>query len=325
MKRDEFLKLCGGMLLATQLPADVLAATTDSQPAELKDVRKITINVGATSPFSALHISDTHLTFADERNDERKIKLADSRSRHFSKAEQNFKAAIRYARERDLMLLHTGDLIDFVSEANIDYVAKEFRRNAWFVSSGNHEFSQYVGEAKEDAAYKQQSYNKVLGAYPNDLTVASRVINGVNFVAFDDVYYNITAEQHELVKREFERGFPVVLMCHVPLYTPEHCKSILAGNKGKAGNMTGVSLEITSTYESDPSRPASEQWRNRSVQQRADKPTLKFIEWLKQQPLLKAILCGHTHEFYQERFSPTAIEYTVAAGYKGCAYEILFE
>ncbi|MBO5276413.1 MAG: metallophosphoesterase [Alistipes sp.] len=326
MRRDEFLKLCGGMMLATQLPNSVLASTTDStQPlAELRDVRKIKIDVGATSPFSALHISDTHLTFADTRNDERKIKLAESRSRHFSKAEQCFKAAIRYAQERDLMLLHTGDLIDFVSEANIDYVAKEFRRDAWFVSSGNHEFSQYVGEAKEDAAYKQQSYNKVLGAYPNDLTFASRVINGVNFVAIDDVYYNITAEQHERMKREVERGFPIVMMCHVPLYTPEHCKVNLAKNQGKSAYMTGVPRHITDTYQQDPNRPASEQWRNRSVQQRADKPTLEFIAWLKEQPLLKAILCGHTHEFYQERFSPTAMQYTVAAGYSGCAYEIEF-
>ncbi|MBQ5718979.1 MAG: hypothetical protein IIV65_00335 [Alistipes sp.] len=146
----------------------------------------------------------------------------------------------------------------------------------------------------------------------------------MNFVAFDDVYYNVTAEQHAAIKREFERGLPVVLMCHVPLYTPEHCRSILAGNKGLAGYMTGAPLELTETYQQDPSRPASEQWRNRSVQQRADESTLAFIAWLKEQPLLKAILCGHTHSFYQERFSPTAIQYTVEAGYMGGAYEIEF-
>ena len=75
------------MLLATQLPDKAVARVADIATTEsLKDVRKITIDVGATSPFSALHISDTHLTFADERNDDRKIKLAASRLRHFSKA-----------------------------------------------------------------------------------------------------------------------------------------------------------------------------------------------------------------------------------------------
>jgi hypothetical protein len=127
------------------------------------------------------------------------------------------------------------------------------------------------------------------------------------------------------MKREVERGFPIVLMCHVPLYTPEHCKVNLERNQGKSAYMTGVPRHITDTYQQDPNRPASEQWRNRSVQQRADKPTMDFIDWLRQQPLLKAILCGHTHEFYQEQFSPTAVEYTVAAGYAGCAYEITFK
>ena len=327
MKRTEFLKLFGGMLLATQLPDKVVARAADIATTGdgLKEVRKITIEVGTTSPFSALHISDTHLTRVDERNDERKAKLAASRSKIFPDAERYFAAALDYAQKNNLMLLHTGDLQDFVSEANIDYIAALFRQRACFASVGNHEFSQYVGEAHENEAYKQQSFNKVLGAYPNDVNFASRVINGVNFVAVDDVYYNFTAKQHELMRREVERGFPIVMMCHVPLYTPEHCRHILAENKGKAGYMTGAPLDITETYEGDPNRPASEQWRNRSVQQRADKPTLEFIAWLKEQPLLKAILCGHTHGFYQERFSPTAIQYTVGAGYAGNAYEIEFK
>lgn len=314
------------MLLASQLPDKAVARMSQPivGPDRFADLRKITINVGATSPFSALHISDTHLTRVDGRNDERKINLAASRSRIFPWAEHYFDVAVRYAREKRLMLLHTGDLQDFVSEANLEFIEEQLGLGQWFASAGNHEYSQYVGEAKEDAAYKALSYAKVQAAYPNDLKVASQVVNGVNFVAIDDVYYNVTAEQHELLRREVEKGLPIVLMCHVPLYTPEHCRTILAGNRGKAGNVTGAPLEITETYESNPNRPASEQWRNRSVQQRADKPTLEFVAWLKQQPLLKAILCGHTHEFYQERFSPTAIQYTVGAGYKGYAYEIEF-
>lgn len=326
MKRREFLQLCGGMIIASQLPEKVYASLLEpvAGPTALKNIKKLTIAVGATSPIRALHLSDTHLTRVDERDNERKRALAASRQRAFPWAEHYFDAAIRYARENNLMVLHTGDLQDFVSEANIEFITEQLGIGRWYVAAGNHEYSQYVGEAKEDAAYKAQSYRKVQSAFPNDLTVASQVINGVNFVAFDDVYYNVTAEQHAAIKREFEKGLPVVLMCHVPLYTPEHCRSILAGNKGLAGYMTGAPRHITDTYQQDPSRPASEQWRNRSVQQRADEPTLAFIAWLKEQPLLKAILCGHTHSFYQERFSPTAIQYTVEAGYMGGAYEIEF-
>lgn len=325
MERREFLRLSGGLFLASQLPMFLKAKTEDDvKPVVTLDVRKIRIPVGASKPFSALHLSDTHFTRVDGRDNERKHKLAAHRTQIFPQAEAYFDAAVKYAREKDLLLLHTGDLIDFVSAANLDYVKERLGEGNWFVSAGNHEYSQYVGEAREDAAYRAQTYPQVQASFPNDLTFASCVINGVNFVAVDDGYYNFTKQQQKLMKKEIKKGLPIVMLCHVPIYTPEHCKALLASYDEQCAYMTGVPLEITETYQCDPSLPKEEQWRNRSVQQRADKPTLEFIEWLKKQPLLKAILCGHTHDFYQERFSPTAIQYTVAAGYAGGVYEIEF-
>ena len=326
MKRYDFLRLCGGMLLATQIPDRVLAQVDaeSNDYIKLKTVRHLTIPVGATKPFKALHLSDTHLTRVDDRDNERKHKLAESRRKVFPMAERYFDAAIRYAAANKLMLLHTGDLQDFVSYANLDCISDKLGKGDWFTAAGNHEYSQYVGEAREDEAYKAQSYDRVQAAFPNNLKVASRVINGVNFVAIDDVYYNVTAQQHEALRQEVAKGLPIVLMCHVPLYTPEHCQANLKSNGGVAGYMTGAPLSITETYQHNPSHPADEQWRNRTVQQRATQETLDFIAWLKEQPLLKAILCGHCHDFYEERFSPTAIQYTVEAGYKGGVYEIEF-
>lgn len=329
MKRSEFLKRIGGVLLASQLSGSVFAqvahqAKAIEGPSTLRDVRKIKINVGATKPFSALHISDSHLTLADSRDVPRKLALAESRHRAFSWAAHYFDAAVRYVQQRDMMLIHSGDLIDFVSEANLDFVAEQLKACNTFVSSGNHEFSQFVGEAKEDEGYKAQTFDKVQAAYPNNLEVASRVVNGVNFVALDDVYYYVTEYQHRLMEQEVAKGLPIVLICHVPFYTPKHCANVLKGNNGLAGYVTGAPLEITRTYQTNPSLPADQQWRNRSVQQRADKITLDFIAWLKQQPLLKAILCGHCHHFYEEQFSDTAVQYVVGAGYNGEAYEVEF-
>ncbi len=326
MKRRDFLRFSAGTLLASQLPKPLFADKVGRKieaPTSL-NIRKIDIPVGIKKPFAALHISDTHLTMVDDRDVERKIMLAASRARWFSKAEHYLDEAIHYARANKLMLIHTGDLIDFVSEANLDAAAMHYRDNDWFVSAGNHEYSLFVGEAKEDEAYKAQSYNKIQDAFPNDLTFCSRVVNGVNFVALDDVYYNFTERQHELMEAEMKRGLPVVMLIHVPIYTPKHAQHELESNGGKCAYMTGAPLEMTSKYECDPSLPADQQWRNRSVQQFSDKPTLDFIAWLKEQPLLKGILCGHMHHFFEERFSKTAIQYTVGATYDGDAYEVLF-
>ena len=48
---------------------------------------------GAEKPFTLLHISDTHLTLADERNDKRKIDLADGRSSCFPSALSDLREA----------------------------------------------------------------------------------------------------------------------------------------------------------------------------------------------------------------------------------------
>lgn len=326
MKRCEFLRLCGGVILASQLPDKAYARLIEPiiGPSSLKEVKRLTINVGATTPFRVLHLSDTHLTRVDDRDNERKHTLATRRQSAFPWAEHYFDAAVRYANERDMMIFHTGDLQDFVSEANIDFISSQLGVGDWYTSAGNHEFSQYVGEAKEDAAYKAQSYDKVQAVFPNDLTVASRIINGVNFVAIDNVYYYVTAEQHKAVEREFAKGLPVVLLCHIPFYTPKHCLETLIRQKGRTSYMVATPPKVIDDFRRDPASAAVEPYRSRTVSYDIDEPTFAFHSWLKEQPQLKAILCGHMHEFFEERFSPTATQYTVGANYFGYAHEIEF-
>ena len=326
MERRNFLKAFGGVMVMSQLPLNISAKPKDEheEKVNLKEVTRITIPVGATEPFHALHISDTHLTRVDERDNERKKELARGRKGMFHDSEVYFDAAIRYAKEGGMVLLHTGDLIDFVSDANLEYVKSRLEGVDCFFAAGNHEYSQYVGEAKEDEAYKAQSYDRVQAAYPNNLRFATRVINGVNFVAIDDVYYNFTKEHLELMKQEVKKGLPIVLMCHVPLYTHHAYTIEMEKTDGRCAYVTGAPLELTETFEGDPNRPADEQWRNRSVQQRADKPTLDFVKWIKKQPLVKAVLCGHNHEFYQGPFSDSAMQHMAGATYDGKATEIYF-
>ena len=298
--------------------------TRDFQPLPPLKVKEIDIKVGAESPFSVLHVSDTHLTRDDNRDDEAKMRLAAGRSRWAAWGEHYLDEAIRYAADRGMYMMHTGDLCDFVSEANLDSATLHLGAADWFVSAGNHEYSKYVGEAREDEAYKADSRDKVQGAFPNDLTFASRIIGGVNFVSLDDVYYNITEAQHAQMEAEMKKGLPVVMLCHVPLYTPKHCAYELEQTKGICAYMTGAPLEITSKFDNGATYPAGQEWRYRAVQQKADKPTLAFIAWLKEQKLLKAILCGHMHHFFEEPFSKTAVQYTVDATYRGGVQAIHF-
>lgn len=332
--RREFLQLCGGMFLAQQFVNVATACSktnaegnidgNETMPGSLSlNIREVKIAVGC-EPFTALHVSDSHIVRVDQRDSERKRALGANRMKIFGMAESCFEAAVRYACEHDMMLLHTGDMYDFVSEANIEFAAEWFRKEEWFACAGNHEYSQFVGEAKEDEAYKAQSYAKVQAAFPNDLTFASHVVNGVNFIALDDVYYNFTERQHELMEQEVQKGLPIVMMCHVPIYTPELCADIQKGDKTMALGVTGAPENVTSAYAGNASLPPAEQWRNRGVQQHADNATLEFIAWLKEQKQLKAILTGHLHHFYESRFSPTAMQYVVGACYNRDVFAVHF-
>ncbi len=292
------------------------------RPLELNRIR---IDVGADRPFKAIQVTDTHLTRVDaSENDDRKMKLAARRYPMMGYGEYYLSEAVFRARHENALLLHTGDMYDFVSRANLDLSKRYFATGDWFATVGNHEFSRYVGEAEENAEYKAVSAARVSAVWPNEISFASRVVNGVNFVAVDDVYYNFTGSQLELMEKEVKRGFPIVMMCHVPIHLPRHYELMMKQTKGVCSYETGVPDELINTWRKERDFPAGEKWRDRRVQQRSDAETVEFIKYLKAQPLLKAILCGHTHRFWRERFSPTAVQYICAATYQGRGYMIDF-
>ncbi len=318
LSRRNFLQLGAGACLASTLPFKFDSNAFGDGEAPLKEsplnIVKFTLDVGATQPFTAVHVSDTHICFADERENERKLTLAKNRSRYFTKGEANFLAALDYAQKKNALFLHTGDMIDFVSEKNLDYVADVYKDvSNRFVSSGNHEFSQYVGEAREDEAYKAQSFARVQKSYPNDLTFCSKIVNGVNFIAFDDVYYYVAEDLLDKFKAEVEKGLPIVTLCHVPFYTPELFKHMIVDLKEPCAYVAGAPQDAMKEYKQD-----------RFTQQLGDEKTIKFIEWLKKQSLVKALLCGHLHINFDEQFSESARQYVVGGNFKGDAYEFEF-
>ena len=308
--RCDFLKASAGLCLASSLPSVSPLLAADET---LLKPQKIKLQVGASQPFKAVHVSDSHFCFVDDRENERKKKLAASRLKYFGDGEKRFDAAMALAQKNDALFLHTGDLIDFTSEKNCEVVNAKFAGTYSFVSAGNHEFSQYVGEAKEDEPYKAQSFDRIQKAYPNDLKLASKVVNGVNFVAFDDVYYYITPQVFKAFQAEVEKGLPIVALCHVPLYTPELFE-VANGKNSKCAYLTGVPEELMKNF--DPGR---------REQQKPDATTVEFLAWLREQSLLKAVLCGHLHYYGQGAFSKTATQCVVGANYAGAAYEIDFE
>lgn len=287
----------------------------DFAPLRMERVR---VDVGAERPFRAMLVADIHAVRADAADDDPdKLGLAAGRGPVMGHGEHYLAEAVAVANRENAMLLHAGDMIDFVSNANLRFAKSVFGAGDWFACAGNHEFSQYVGEAREDAAYKAASMGRVQAVFPNDLTFASRVVNGVNFVAVDDVYYNFTEEQFALMEAEAAKGLPIVMLCHVPLYVPGHYAEQMRRTDGLCSYETGVPDALIDTWRKERDWPPGEEWRDRRVQQRPDATTREFTRYLSSLKPLRAILCGHCHAFWAERFSPTAMQYVCGAIYEG--------
>ena len=316
--RRTFLGLGAASIAAALAKRAAFAASPDGREcaSDFKATR-LEIAVGAKKAFKALHFSDTHLNFmsASEQVNESAKKAFANRVPVFPQSLVNFQATVEYARRNGLVMLHTGDLVDYESEANYAIARRTLGGMEDFhFAIGNHEYWNPKGGKSRD-----EIRERVRKAIPVDMLVSSTVLNGVNFVAFDDANNNVADDVCRRVKAEFAKGLPVVLMMHVPFYTPRTFEwafyTLGCGERCGTADITGVPAEIVRA-----------KYRPNQVEYNTPRgPTLELMSFLKRQRLLKAILAGHMHSEFQDRFSDTAVQYVAGGNFKGEAYEILFK
>ena len=83
-----------------------------------------------------------------------------------------------YAKENGLMMLNTGDFLDFLSKKNFEFADKYLMNTDTIYAAGNHDFCHRVGYAKEDYQYKWDQIKRSAPHLPNNLYFYSRIIDG---------------------------------------------------------------------------------------------------------------------------------------------------
>jgi len=270
-----------------------------------EQIIKNTFHLGLSKPVTFLHVTDAHLSGWSGRDCERKRQKACDRRASFAgrtpMGEQYIGAfydLLDAAAKDDSIdvIFNTGDTIDLVGYGTLDMLAEVKRRCAGklIATPGSHEFSQYVGEAREDLAYKMQSYNAVQNRWPGSIEFCSRTVGGVNFVAVDNSYYEFTERQLLLLKTEAAKGYPIVLGMHIPLYVPNaypgedgaaYLKAVAEGKSPLAPlYQCGVPDSITTLYS-----------EHRYDEQHTTPETDAFLKFVDECPQIKLIVCGHLH------------------------------
>lgn len=257
-------------------------------------IRQVRFDVGARRPFSVLHVSDSHLTGVDERDGPAVRAFARSRENLGRELGASYlEEALGYARARGLRVVHTGDVIEYASAANFSRAGELVRANDILACVGNHEFWK-TGKSWDEAA-KRPLAESVGAAFPGEQPAFSCETNGVSFFVFDNAFGRVSPAVTSAFERVVAKGLPVVLVCHVPLPAKElldrpSVRDYLLG-EGAAG---------------------------------ADATTKAFVPRVRNEPLVRAVLCGHLHEFSHTRFSPTAEMCVANALFNGEAVEVTF-
>ncbi len=240
--------------------------------AELKILNSV-IEAGIDTPFEILHITDAHID----------VDITSGASLGTS----HFEAALDFAKSEGLFVVCTGDNFKGFSKANYSYAMEHIRGAKGIFIPGNHDFCTCPDNKDIEVPEKQGEYiEKWAQCYSADLYFDSVIINGVNFVSLLDIYYAISYGQLELLKKEAAKGYPVILCMHAPLAISDMAGYMLSHGKPCA-YMIAPTEEILSKYS-----------KERAEKQRASEQTLAAIEYIKNEPMIKAIIAGHIHESF---------------------------
>ena len=280
-------------------------------------VAKTALAVGLEKPVKLMHITDSHLCRAYPDEGEKLVALAAARGEKCFGGEENaerlFEQAVAYAKANADLAVFTGDIYDFLSRSNLEYMKKALDSVPYFYVAGNHDFCTAPGADPEDYPFKLRQLARVAPYVKDNLLMSSREIGGVNLVGLDDTYYQFTDGQTDFLRAEAAKGLPILLFLHNPLYTPRYAETCLA-SQGCA-YLVGCPEEVLERYR----EPA------RAVYQRPNEATKRAVDCILHEPLIKAVFCGHSHHNFEEPLSNGVPQITTGGTFRGEARLITVE
>lgn len=260
------------------------------QPLPPLKVTKYEVDVNVEKPFKVLHVSDSHMVRIDSRDttELRDYALKNSRMGR-ELGDYYLGEAVCRARGAGMPVVHTGDMVAYCGPAGLERAGRILATDDIIATVGNHEYW-LSGERKDVQKNADECRKGLVAAFGKGAGTYEREINGVMFFVFNNASQLVTQETVEAFGRTVAKKRPIVMVCHVPLATEGLQNGAVCGWKGAKN----------------------------------DPLTLDFVEKVRREPLVKAVLAGHLHGQASCRFSPTAMEYVADALFNGAAQEISF-
>lgn len=267
-------------------------------------IEKNTIRIGLEKPLKVLHITDSHIPFCCD---------SDPEAMHRQRRERDEEGSVLALKEQMAygesccdIIVHTGDLIDFISKPCLEFARDFLKNDRLLFIAGNHEYSTYE-PAMEDMTFRISSLQKMGGGLGVDMFFNSRIVGGVNFVGIDDSYHQVEDGQLIRLKREAAKGYPIILFMHAPLYEEALYRKSYEFWNGEIA-VVNSDERLHPEVIGDMAEPYPS--------------TKAFYEYVTGEPLIKAVLAGHLHFSFESLLPGGTPQYVTGLGSEGNAREL---
>ncbi|MBQ8447795.1 MAG: metallophosphoesterase [Clostridia bacterium] len=261
------------------------------------------LHAGLEKPVKILHITDIHLTYADESDTPEHRKLMEKRRGVFRREggfppftpKEYFEQAMALAKKEGALLVCTGDAMDIYTHGNLTVFKDIIAGEDLMFSPGGHEHQRVCRRTMEEPyPYPETARAKLereLGCF--NLYFESRIVGGVNIVTADNSLDYFPKKTVEAFKRELERGLPMLVFFHDAVWDEL--------------------LNLKAPYHENV-RLTEEDYRT----------SHEMIELLLHHPLVLATVAGHGHRD-EERTLGSKTHYMTSGLFKGKARLIEIE
>ena len=184
--------------------------------------------IGLKKPVKILHITDIHLTYANENDTPHHHCLMEKRFLTFQKEgdfppyipKEYFEQSIALAKEENALLVCTGDAIDIHTHGNVEIFKEIVKDEDLMFSPGGHEHQRVcVRTMEEPYPYWETVRPQLEGEFSMfDLYFESRVIDGLNIITADNSLDYFPKRTLDAFKKELERGLPIIVFFHDPIW-----------------------------------------------------------------------------------------------------------
>ncbi|MBQ7924304.1 MAG: metallophosphoesterase [Clostridia bacterium] len=184
---------------------------------------------GIKNTYTFFHISDAHIVYARDTDDEADKQLAAEHTDKWNIAdippiEAFYQALALVKAQRNDGLFITGDCVDYIHPSCIEHLKETLTATGLelFYVYGNHEGGSYV-ETVPDTHVYYPYYKSLMRGTP---ACWVKDYGEMLIVGIDDSDREITHEQYDFLESQIARNLPIILLLHIPLYTESLAPSV---------------------------------------------------------------------------------------------------